>query len=150
MTARAGLRRPRPMVPQPRLSLQRGYSQAAAAQRLKFCLSQKLTEFRLRVSQFRLSQPWPLASARLRVSFSGAPLAAVLPAATECVDSLCIPSSTKHHNVMQCNQHMSDVLHTIKCITHNCSGVWYPRLRPCGLAIYTSVDLIYWLGKPKF
>ena len=108
MTARAGLRRPRPMVPRPRLSLQRGYSQAAAAQRLKFCLSQKLTEFRLRVSQFRLSQPWPLASARLRVSFSGAPLAAVLPAATECVDSLCIPSSTKHHNVMQCNQHVSD------------------------------------------
>ena len=30
-----------------------------------------------------------------------------------------------------------------------CSGVWYPRLRPCGVAINTLVDLINWLGKPQ-
>ena len=30
-----------------------------------------------------------------------------------------------------------------------CSGVWYPRRRPCGVAINTSVDLINWLGKPQ-
>ena len=28
-------------------------------------------------------------------------------------------------------------------------GVWYPRRRPCGVAINTLVDLINWLGKPK-
>ena len=28
-------------------------------------------------------------------------------------------------------------------------GVWYPRLRPCGVAINTLVDLINWLGKPQ-
>ena len=28
-----------------------------------------------------------------------------------------------------------------------CSGVWYPRLRPCGVAI--NVDSIKWLGKPQ-
>ena len=31
----------------------------------------------------------------------------------------------------------------------NCSGVWYPRQRPCGVAINTLVDLIE-LGIPKF
>ena len=30
-----------------------------------------------------------------------------------------------------------------------CLGVWYPRRRPCGVAINTLVDLINWLGKPK-
>ena len=30
-----------------------------------------------------------------------------------------------------------------------CSGVWYPRRRPCGVAINTFADLINWLGKPK-
>ena len=30
-----------------------------------------------------------------------------------------------------------------------CSGVWYPRRRPCGVAINTLVDLINWLGKPQ-
>ena len=30
-----------------------------------------------------------------------------------------------------------------------CSGVWYPRRRPCGVAINTLVDLIKWLGKPQ-
>ena len=30
-----------------------------------------------------------------------------------------------------------------------CSGVWYPRRRPCGVSINTFVDLINWLGKPK-
>ena len=29
-----------------------------------------------------------------------------------------------------------------------CSGVWYPRRRPCGVAIITLVNLINWLGKP--
>ena len=31
-----------------------------------------------------------------------------------------------------------------------CSGVWYPRRRPCGVAINTSVDLIIGWGNPKF
>ena len=30
-----------------------------------------------------------------------------------------------------------------------CSGVWYPRRRPCGVAINTLVDLINWLGNPQ-
>ena len=30
-----------------------------------------------------------------------------------------------------------------------CSGVWYPRRRPCGVAINTLVDLINWLGIPQ-
>ena len=34
-------------------------------------------------------------------------------------------------------------------ITYPCSGVWYPRRRPCGVAINTLVDLINWLGKPQ-
>ena len=30
-----------------------------------------------------------------------------------------------------------------------CLGVWYPRRRPCGVAINTLVDLINWLGNPQ-
>ena len=30
-----------------------------------------------------------------------------------------------------------------------CSGVWYPRRRPYGVAIDTLVDLINWLEKPQ-
>ena len=30
-----------------------------------------------------------------------------------------------------------------------CSGIWYPRRRPCGVAINTLVDSINWLGKSK-
>ena len=30
-----------------------------------------------------------------------------------------------------------------------CSGVWYPRRCPCGVAINTLVDLKNWLGKPQ-
>ena len=30
-----------------------------------------------------------------------------------------------------------------------CSGMWYPRRRPCGVAINTLVDSINWLGKPQ-
>ena len=30
-----------------------------------------------------------------------------------------------------------------------CSGVWYPRRRPCGVAINTLLDLINWPGKPQ-
>ena len=30
-----------------------------------------------------------------------------------------------------------------------CLGVWYPRRRPCGVAINTLVDLINWLGKAQ-
>ena len=28
-------------------------------------------------------------------------------------------------------------------------AVWYPRRRPCGVAINTLVDLTNWLGKPQ-
>ena len=31
-----------------------------------------------------------------------------------------------------------------------CCGVWYPRRRPCDVAINTLVNLINWLGNPKF
>ena len=30
-----------------------------------------------------------------------------------------------------------------------CSGVWYPRRRPCGVALNTLVDSIHWLGKSQ-
>ena len=30
-----------------------------------------------------------------------------------------------------------------------CSGVWYPRWRPCGVVNNTLIDLINWLGKPQ-
>ena len=30
-----------------------------------------------------------------------------------------------------------------------CSGVWYPRRRPFGVAINTSIDSINWPGNPR-